>query len=223
MYSIGSRKEVEQYLRHFASVESQKFAVIKVGGAVLSDELDTLASSLTFLNRVGLYPIVLHGAGPQMNQLLENAGVEPNYIDGIRVTDAKTLEIARGVFLQENLKLVEALERLDIPARPITCGVFVADYLDKDKYGYVGKITGVQKKAIEASINSGALPILTSLAETPSGQILNVNADVAAGELARVLEPLKIIYLSEKGGLLHGETGKKIDVINLDEVNFLNL
>ncbi|CAB4476966.1 bifunctional acetylglutamate kinase/N-acetyl-gamma-glutamyl-phosphate reductase [Rhizophagus irregularis] len=217
LYSIGSRKEVEQYLRHFASVESQKFAVIKVGGAVLSDELDTLASSLTFLNRVGLYPIVLHGAGPQMNQLLENAGVEPNYIDGIRVTDAKTLEIARGVFLQENLKLVEALERLDIPARPITCGVFVADYLDKEKYGYVGKITGVQKKAIEASINSGALPILTSLAETPSGQILNVNADVAAGELARVLEPLKIIYLSEKGGLLHGETGKKIDVINLDE------
>ncbi|CAG8447480.1 1030_t:CDS:10 [Funneliformis caledonium] len=217
LYNIGSRKEVEQYLRHFSSVESQKFAVIKVGGAVLSDELDTLASSITFLNRVGLYPIVLHGAGPQMNKLLEEAGVEPNYIDGIRVTDAKTLEIARGVFLQENLKLVEALERLGTPARPIPGGVFIADYLDREKYGYVGKITGVHKRVVEASVNSGALPILTSLAETPSGQILNVNADVAAGELARVLEPLKIIYLSEKGGLLHGETNKKIDVINLDE------
>ncbi|CAI2163234.1 10070_t:CDS:2 [Funneliformis geosporum] len=214
---LSSRKEVEQYLRHFSSVESQKFAVIKVGGAVLSDELDTLASSITFLNRVGLYPIVLHGAGPQMNKLLEEAGVEPNYIDGIRVTDAKTLEIARGVFLQENLKLVEALERLGTPARPIPSGVFIADYLDREKYGYVGKITGVHKRVVEASVNSGALPILTSLAETPSGQILNVNADVAAGELARVLEPLKIIYLSEKGGLLHGETNKKIDVINLDE------
>jgi N-acetyl-gamma-glutamyl-phosphate reductase/acetylglutamate kinase len=60
-----------------------------------------------------------------------------------------------------------------------------------------------------------------SLAETPDGQILNVNADIAAGELARVLEPLKIIYLNEKGGLFHGVSQKKFDVINLDEVNFL--
>ncbi|CAG8502349.1 8010_t:CDS:2, partial [Acaulospora morrowiae] len=225
LYGIGSRREVEQYLRHFSSVESQKFAVIKVGGAVLSDELETLASSLTFLNRVGLYPIVLHGAGPQLNGLLESAGVEPNYIDGIRVTDAKTLEIAREIFLKENLKLVEALERSGTRARPIPGGVFVADYLDREKYGYVGKITGVRKNVVESSVQAGALPILTSLAETPSGQMLNVNADVAAGELARVLEPLKIVYLSEKGGLLHGETGKKIDVINLDEEyeNYLKL
>ncbi|KAL1921482.1 uncharacterized protein VTP21DRAFT_11198 [Calcarisporiella thermophila] len=217
LYNIGSRKEVEQYLRHFSSVESQKFAVIKVGGAVLSDELDTLASALTFLNRVGLYPIVLHGAGPQLNQLLEEAGVEPQYHDGIRITDAKTLEIARGVFQEENLRLVEALERLGTRARPIPGGVFTADYLDKERYGYVGRITHVNKEAIESSIRAGALPILTSLAETRAGQILNVNADVAAGELARVLEPLKIVYLNEKNGLYHGVTGKKIDVINLDE------
>ncbi|KAJ1547388.1 hypothetical protein HK405_005994, partial [Cladochytrium tenue] len=61
LYNIGSRKEVEQYLRHFSSVESHQFAVIKVGGAVISDDLHTLASALTFLNRVGLYPIVVHG------------------------------------------------------------------------------------------------------------------------------------------------------------------
>ncbi|KAK3824787.1 MAG: Aspartate/glutamate/uridylate kinase, partial [Benniella sp.] len=217
LYNIGSRKEVEQYLRHFSSVESQKFAVIKVGGAVLTDELDTLASAITFLNRVGLYPIVLHGAGPQLNNLLEGAGVIPDYHDGIRITDEKTLEIARKVFMAENLKLVEALERMGTRARPLPGGVFTAQYLDKEKYGFVGKITGVNKEVIEASIRAGALPILTSLAETPAGQILNVNADVAAGELARVLEPLKIVYLNEKNGLYNGETGKKIDVINLDE------
>jgi N-acetyl-gamma-glutamyl-phosphate reductase/acetylglutamate kinase len=218
LYNIGSRKEVEQYLRHFSSVDSQKFAVIKVGGAVLTDELDTLASAITFLNRVGLYPIVLHGAGPQLNNLLEGAGVIPDYHDGIRITDEKTLEIARKVFMAENLKLVEALERMGTRARPLPGGVFTAQYLDKEKYGFVGKITGVNKEVIEASIRAGALPILTSLAETPAGQILNVNADVAAGELARVLEPLKIVYLNEKNGLYNGETGKKIDVINLDEV-----
>ncbi|KAI9006691.1 Aspartate/glutamate/uridylate kinase [Phycomyces nitens] len=217
LYNIGSRKEVEQYLRHFSSVESQKFAVIKVGGAVLTEELETLASALTFLNRVGLFPIVLHGAGPQMNDLLEKAGVEPRYEGGIRITDANTLEIARKVFMAENLKLVDALERLGTRARPIPSGVFMADYLDKDTYGYVGKITGVNKEPIESAIRAGALPILTSLAETPDGQFLNVNADVAAAELATVIEPLKIVFLNEKNGLYHGVTGEKLDVINLDE------
>lgn len=165
-----------------------------------------------------MYPIVVHGAGPQLNHLLEKAGIEPQYEEGIRVTDSKTLGIARQVFHEENLKLVEALEKLGTKTRPINGGVFGADYLDKDKYQFVGKITDVNKELIESSIRAGALPILTSLAESADGQILNVNADVAAGELAKVLQPLKIVYLNEKGGLFHGITGKKIDVINLDEV-----
>lgn len=201
-------------------------------------ELDELALSLSFLYRVGLYPVILHGAGPQMNSILESAGVIPDYIDGIRVTgayclffhhytltsdlyrlDAKTLQIARRVFLEENLKLVGALEKLGTRARPITSGVFSADYLEKDKYGLVGKITKVDKRPIEASIRAGALPILTSLAESADGQILNVNADIAAGELAKELEPMKIVFLNEKGGMFHGVTGEKLDVINLDEAS----
>jgi N-acetyl-gamma-glutamyl-phosphate reductase/acetylglutamate kinase len=157
--------------------------------------------------------------GPQLNHLLEEAGVEPQYEGGIRITDAKTLSIARKVFLAENLKLVEALEKLGTRARPIISGVFTADYLDKETYQYVGKITKVDKEPIESAIRAGALPILTSLAETEDGQILNVNADVAAGELAKVLEPLKIVYLNEKGGLYHGVTGERISLINLDEVS----
>lgn len=90
--------------------------------------------------------------------------------------------------MQENLKLTSALERLGTRARPIPSGVFTAQYLDKNKYGLVGKITSVDKTPIEAAIRAGCLPILTSLAETEDGQLLNVNADVAAGELARVLE-----------------------------------
>lgn len=82
----------------------------------------------------------------------------------------------------------------------------------------MGKITRVDKRPLEASIRAGALPILTSLAESADGQILNVNADIAAGELAKELEPMKIVFLNEKGGLFHGVTGEKLDVINLDEV-----
>lgn len=116
------------------------------------------------------------------------------------------------------MKLVAALEKLGTRARPITSGVFTADYLDKDKYGLVGKITKIDKRPLEASIRAGALPILTSLAESVDGQILNVNADIAAGELAKELEPMKIVFLNEKGGMFHGVTGEKLDVINLDEV-----
>ncbi|CAH6718306.1 protein Arg5p,6, mitochondrial [[Candida] jaroonii] len=215
--NIGSKREVEQYLKYFTSVSQQQFAVIKVGGAIITQQLPELASCLAFLYHVGLYPIVLHGTGPQINELLENEGVEPEYIDGIRVTDGKTMEVVRSCFLEQNLKLVTALEKMGVHARPITAGVFNADYLDKDKYQLVGKINSVNKSPVEASIEAGYLPILTSLAETPSGQLLNVNADVAAGELAREFEPLKIVYLNEKGGIINGESGEKISAINLDE------
>ncbi|CCD25304.1 bifunctional acetylglutamate kinase/N-acetyl-gamma-glutamyl-phosphate reductase NDAI_0E04870 [Naumovozyma dairenensis CBS 421] len=215
--NISTKREVEQYLKYFTSVSQQQFAVIKVGGAIISDNLQELASCLAFLYHVGLYPIVLHGTGPQVNGRLEAQGIEPDYIDGIRITDEHTMAVVRKCFLEQNLKLVTALEKLGVRARPITSGVFTAEYLDKDKYKLVGDITGVTKDPIEASIKVGALPILTSLAETPSGQMLNVNADVAAGELARVFEPLKIVYLNEKGGIINGETKEKVSMINLDE------
>ena len=215
--NIGSKREVEQYLKYFTSVSSQQFAVIKVGGAIITQQLDELASCLAFLYHVGLYPIVLHGTGPQINELLENEGVEPEYIDGIRITNPKTMAVVRKCFLEQNLRLVTALEKIGVHARPITAGVFQAEYLNKDKYDLVGKITGVNKSPVEAAISAGYLPILTSLAETESGQLLNVNADVAAGELAREFEPLKIVYLNEKGGIINGNTGEKVSIINLDE------
>lgn len=215
--NIGSKREVEQYLSHFTSVQSQQFAVIKVGGAIITEHLGSLSNSLSFLNHVGLFPVVVHGAGPQLNKMMEEAGVTPHFEDGIRVTDGKTLALARQLFLDENLKLVEALEALGVRARPITGGVFRADYLDRKKYDLVGKITSVDKNPIEAAINAGCLPILTSTAETAEGQLLNVNADIAAGELAKALQPLKIVYLSEKGGLFNGKTNEKISTINLDE------
>ncbi|KAI7761549.1 hypothetical protein LZL87_002364 [Fusarium oxysporum] len=212
--SIGSRREGEQYLKLFTSVESQKFAVIKVGGAILSEYLDELCRSLVFLSEMNLYPIIVHGAGPQLNNLLESAGVEPQFEEGIRVTDAKTLGIARKLFLEENLKLINRLDELGVATRSIS-GAFMADYLDKEKWQYVGKITKVNKDAIEKSIEAGYIPVLTSMAESEDGHLLNVNADVAAAELARALEPLKVVYLSEKGGLYDGD-GEKISTINLD-------
>lgn len=215
--NIASKREVQQYLAQFTSVSSQQFAVIKVGGAILTDYIDVLCSSLRNLNQMGLYPVIIHGAGPQLNKLLEEAGVEPQYKEGIRITDGKTLGVARKLFLQENLKLVEALESWGVRARPITSGVLMADYKDKDTYQFVGEVNQVNSQSIRAAIADGYIPVLTCMAESEDGQVLNVNADKAAAELAKELVPLKIVYLSEKGGIYDKETGKLIEAINLDE------
>nr|OQO22138.1 Protein arg-6, mitochondrial [Rachicladosporium sp. CCFEE 5018] len=215
--NIASKREVQQYLAQFTSVSSQQFAVIKVGGAIMTDYLDELCASLRNLNQMGLFPVVIHGAGPQLNKMLEKAGVEPEYKEGIRITDGKTLGIARKLFLEENLKLVEALEAWGVRARPITSGVLMAQYKDKDVYKFVGEVNDVQTASVKAAIAEGYIPVLTCMAESVDGQVLNVNADKAAAELARALVPLKIVYLSEKGGIHDKETGKLIEAINLDE------
>ena len=128
--NIGSKREVEQYLKYFTSVSQQQFAVIKVGGAIISDNLQELASCLAFLYHVGLYPIILHGTGPQVNGRLEAQGIEPDYIDGIRITDEHTMAVVRKCFLEQNLKLVTALEQLGVRARPITSGAVSYTHLD---------------------------------------------------------------------------------------------
>lgn len=214
--NIGSQKEVEQYLKQFASTDSRKFAVIKVGGGILESDLDGLASSLTFLYQVGLFPIVVHGAGPQLDEALNEAGVENLRVDGMRVTTPLTLQIARRVFQRENLRLVDALERLGTRARPLPSGVIEAELMDEAQLGLVGDVTRVHTEAIESSIRSGHLPILASLGETAEGQILNVNADVVARELALAVRPFKMIFLTPAGGLLD-EDGRVLSSVNLAE------
>ena len=212
--SMASAKEISQYLKRFSQLDAKRFAVVKVGGAVLRDDLDALTSSLSFLQEVGLTPIVLHGAGPQLDAELSAAGIEKQTIDGLRVTSPEALAIVRKVFQQSNLKLVEALQQNGARATSITGGVFEAEYLDLNIYGLVGEVKKVNLAPIEASLRAGSIPVITSLGETPSGQILNVNADFAANELVQELQPYKIIFLTGTGGLLDAE-GSVIDSINL--------
>jgi len=212
--SMASAKEISQYLKRFSQVDAKRFAVVKVGGAVLRDELEDLTSSLAFLQEVGLTPIVLHGAGPQLDAELSAAGIEKQTVNGLRVTSPEALAIVRRVFQASNLKLVEALQRNGVRATSITGGVFEADYMDRDTYGLVGEVKKVNLAPIEASLNAGSIPVITSLGETPCGQILNINADFAANELVRELQPYKIIFLTGTGGLLD-ENGRIIDSINL--------
>jgi acetylglutamate kinase len=212
--SMASAKEISQYLKRFSQLDAARFAVVKVGGAVLRDDLDALTSSLAFLQDVGLTPIVIHGAGPQLDSELAAAGIEKKTVDGLRVTSPEALAIVRRVFHAQNLKLVEALQAGDARATSIVSGVFEAEYLDRDTYGLVGEVKRVDLGPIQASLQAGSIPVIASLGETAGGQILNVNADFAANELVQVLQPYKIVFLTGTGGLLDGE-GRVIDSINL--------
>ncbi|WP_082582974.1 acetylglutamate kinase [Frateuria sp. Soil773] len=212
--AMGSAKEIQQYLKRFSQLDAKRFAVVKVGGAVLRDELPDLTSSLTFLQQVGLTPIVLHGAGPQLDEELAAAGIEKQTVNGLRVTSPKALAIVRKVFQQQNLRLVDALHAMDTRATSVPSGVFASTYLDRDTYGLVGKVASINLAPIEASLRANSIPVIASLGETAEGQILNINADFAANELVRVLQPYKIVFLTGTGGLLDGQ-GKVIDSINL--------
>ena len=212
--SMGSAKEIQQYLKRFSQLDAKRFAVVKVGGAVLRDDLPALTSSLTFLQQVGLTPIVLHGAGPQLDEELSAAGIEKQTVNGLRVTSPQALSIVRKVFQEQNLRLVEALQAMDTRATSVPSGVFTSKYLDRDIYGLVGKVSSINLAPIEASLRAGSIPVIASLGETEEGQILNINADFAANELVRVLQPYKIVFLTGTGGLLD-DKGKVIDSINL--------
>ena len=212
--NMASAKEIQQYLKRFSQLDAARFAVVKVGGAILRNELDALVSSLAFLQQVGLTPIVLHGAGPQLDEQMQAAGIVKEVRDGLRVTDAEGLAVVRRVSQQENLRLVEALQAQGVRATSITAGVFESDFLSKRKYGLVGKVVEVHTGAIQAAINARSIPVIASLGETAGGQILNVNADWAANELVKTLQPYKIIFLTGTGGLLDGD-GELIDSINL--------
>ena len=212
--NMASAKEIQQYLKRFSQIDAARFAVVKVGGAILRDELDALVSSLSFLQQVGLTPIVIHGAGPQLDEEMAAAGIAKKTVDGLRYTDAESLAIVRRVAQRENLRLVEALQAQGVRATSITAGVFECDYLGKRKYGLVGQVQRVDVAGIGAAIKVGSIPVIASLGETTSGQILNVNADWAANELVKTLQPYKIIFLTGTGGLLDGD-GQVIDSINL--------
>lgn len=214
MKIVASEKDVQEYLQVYGTPGVERTTVIKIGGEVIENELDTLVNSLIFLKQAGLFPILVHGAGPQMNAELARAGVEPQYVRGNRVTDKETLAIAKKIFLKANRKIVDALVAAGAPARPITSGVFEATLKDLPVYGYVGEVSKIHGDAVNAAIDNDQIPVLSCLGESYDGQTLNINADVAARELAVNLQPYKTIFINAKGGWIEDD-GTKLKEINM--------
>ncbi|KNC80878.1 hypothetical protein SARC_06777 [Sphaeroforma arctica JP610] len=190
-------------LKYYQNTFQQpQIAVVKVGGAVITDSLGELVSALKDLHKSNLIPVIVHGGGPQMNQRLESEGVEPVYEQGMRVTDKATLKIAEEVFQSENDKVVQALKTAGVSAQGfVGDGMLQGKYLDFAKWKYVGKITSINQPKLRDLVKSKIIPVIASLAAGDEGYSLNVNADVVAAFLARSLQPLNTVYLSPGGGI----------------------
>jgi acetylglutamate kinase len=210
---LGTSREARYYLKQY-SEDNLQFAVIKIGGAVLEEQLGPLAQALAFLANLGLMPIILHGAGPQLDVALEEARIETVKRRGLRVTTPDVMEVARPVIYRANRRLVSALEDQGVRAQGIQHGVFVCDYLDREELGLVGEIQRVDLEAVRHAVDRGILPVVACLGESATGQVMNINADIAARELIWEVKPHKIIFLTGTGGLLD-ENGRIISAISL--------
>ncbi len=211
---LANSREARYYLSQYDKEDRMEFAVVKVGGAIIEEQLDQLAAALAFLRNLGLMPIISHGAGPQLDKAITEAGIPTEKYNGLRVTTPEVMAIARPVIYRANRQIVSALEAQGVRAEGIQHGVFECDYLDQEKLGLVGEIKSIDLEAIREAIDHGMLPVVACLGESVTGQVMNINADIAARELIWAVEPQKIIFLTGTGGLLD-ESGRVISSISL--------
>ncbi|USN99413.1 MAG: acetylglutamate kinase [Phycisphaeraceae bacterium] len=201
LHNLGGRAEVDRYLREYTQ-GGNRFAVIKVGGGLIADDLDELSSALVFLHHVGLTPVVVHGGGPQLTEELASQQIESKFIDGLRVTTDETLHAAQRVFQRTGATLADAIDARGCRARPVPSGVFRAVPTDRPELGHVGEVEHVETEHIVRAAERGHLPILSPVGTTHDGRLLNINADTAARALALALKARKVIYLTPTGGIL---------------------
>lgn len=190
----------------------QKFSgrtiVVKYGGAAMKDSRlkQSVIRDIVFLASVGVNPVVVHGGGPEINAWLAKLGIEPQFKDGLRVTDAATMDVVEMVLVgRVNKELVSMVNRAGGNAVGI-CGkdgnLVQARPVDKDNVGFVGEVTSVNISLVEALVRSGYVPIISSVAADATGQAHNINADTFAGEIAAALGAEKLILLTDTPGIL---------------------
>ena len=197
--------EALPYIQKFAG----KTIVIKYGGNALAgasteDGVEAFAKDIALLHAVGFKPVVVHGGGPQISAMMERLGKKPNFHNGLRVTDAETMEIVSMVLLGTvNPQLVSAINQHGAPAVGVSgqdAKLFTASPHDS-ALGFVGEITKVDATIVRQMLKDSQVPVVATIGTDSGGQAYNVNADTAAGALAEALGAEKLIYLTDIAGL----------------------
>jgi acetylglutamate kinase len=194
--------EAAPWIRKFQG----KIVVIKFGGNAMVDEAlqRTFAEDVAFLRLVGIQAVVVHGGGPQISAGLADAGIESSFVDGLRVTSPEAISVIRDVLrTQIGEPLAQMIVDADGEAEVFngeTGGLFAATQTRTD-LGLVGFVSSVNTEPILRALQAGVIPVIATVAPDSSGQLLNVNADLAASSLAVALQAEKLIVLTDVSGL----------------------
>ncbi len=197
--------EALPYIQQFAG----RTIVVKYGGAAMKDSTlkDKVMRDIVFLSCVGLRPVVVHGGGPEINSWLDKLGIEPQFNNGLRVTDAATMDVVEMVLVgRVNKEIVSLINRAGGSAVGL-CGMdgnlIKARPEGRVGIGFVGEVTSMDVKILESLVSNGYIPVVSSVAADETGQAYNINADTVAGELAAALGAEKLILLTDTPGILN--------------------
>jgi len=221
--------EALPYIQKFTG----KVVVIKYGGnAMISEELfDAVIEDIILLQLVGIHAVLVHGGGPEINDMLDRLGMESRFVNGLRYTDKETMDIVQGILCGKvNKDLVSTIVRKGGSAIGL-CGLdgklFEAIRMDKgdgEDYGYVGDITKVNHEVVKQAIDDGHIPVVATVAYgIDDDTAYNVNADTAAAQLAIALKAEKLILLTNTRGVLREKDAEEtlLKVIKADEIEEL--
>lgn len=196
--------EALPYIQKF----NRKIIVVKYGGSAMTDEglKKSVIQDVTLLKLVGFKPIIVHGGGKEISRWVEKAGMEPKFINGLRVTDAETMEIAEMVLGRVNKSLVTMVQELGVKAVGVSGKDGGMLHVEKklsngEDIGYVGEITSVDPKVLYDLIENDFLPIVAPIGLDDDFNTYNINADDAACAIAKAVGAEKLAFLTDVEGL----------------------
>ena len=226
--------EALPYMRKYAG----STVVIKYGGNAMgeADLADGFAHDIVLMKQVGMNPVVVHGGGPQIKEMMDRLRLESEFVDGLRVTDAATMEIVEMVLSGRiNKEIVAAINRAGGRAVGLSgrdCNMVQASKLKRTKkdpdsnieqildLGFVGEPTSIDPHVLEVLEESDLIPVIAPIGYGQNGEIFNINADTMAGALAEALEARRLLLLTDVGGVLD-KNGDRLTSLSVAEVDGL--
>ncbi len=225
--------EALPYIRRFYD----RRIVIKYGGAAMEDEtlIHSVMQDIVLMKYVGIRPIIVHGGGPRITEWMDKVGKVPEFVQGLRVTDAETVEIAEMVLGSINKQIVARINQHGGKAIGLSgkdANLILAEKQETQitdengqktdvDLGYVGKIIGVNTESITALDRAGYIPVVSPIGVGVDGQTYNINADTMAGEIASAFQAEKLILLTDTRGILRdlSDISSLIPTIHIREVD----
>lgn len=211
--------EALPYIREFTG----RTVVIKYGGHAMEDPAlaDLFAQDVVLMRLVGMNPVVVHGGGPQISDLMRRLGKEPEFVDGLRVTDAESVDIVRMALVGKvNREIVASLNQHGSYAVGLSgedAGLIKVEARDQ-RLGFVGDVSSVDPSIVHKLVNEELIPVIATVGVDELGQAYNINADTVAGAIAQALGAEKLVYLTDVAGL-YGDYGDESTLISQTDVD----